>query len=60
MLDASKVYAFTVKFGAETETLDLEGKVMATSDVRPIAAEIARCCPSSPGRLSRCRPPIRR
>ncbi len=31
MLDASKEYAFTVKFGAETDTLDLEGKVVAQS-----------------------------
>lgn len=35
MLDASKEYAFTVRFGEETDTLDLEGKVIATSDVRP-------------------------
>lgn len=35
MLDASKEYAFTVRFGAETDTVDLEGKVVATSDVRP-------------------------
>ncbi|MCW1383439.1 tRNA pseudouridine(55) synthase TruB [Novosphingobium sp. KCTC 2891] len=35
MLDASKEYAFTVRFGEETDTLDLEGKVVAVSDVRP-------------------------
>lgn len=35
MLDASKEYAFTVRFGEETDTLDLEGKIIATSDVRP-------------------------
>lgn len=35
MLDARKVYAFTVAFGAETDTLDLEGVVTATSEVRP-------------------------
>lgn len=35
MLDASKTYAFTVRFGEETDTLDLEGKVIACSDVRP-------------------------
>jgi len=35
MLDASKEYAFTVQFGTETATLDLEGKVVAQSDVRP-------------------------
>lgn len=35
MLDASKVYAFTIGFGAETDTLDLEGKIVAESAVRP-------------------------
>ena len=35
MLDASKSYEFTVRFGEETDTLDLEGQVIATSDVRP-------------------------
>jgi tRNA pseudouridine55 synthase len=35
MLDADKAYAFTVRFGEETDTLDLEGKVVATSDARP-------------------------
>jgi len=35
MLDASKEYEFTVQFGRETDTLDLEGKVIAESDWRP-------------------------
>ena len=39
MLDASKVYEFTISFGAQTDTLDAEGKVIATSDVLPSA-----CC----------------
>jgi tRNA pseudouridine55 synthase len=40
MLDADKAYAFTVKFGEQTDTLDLEGQVIATSDVRPTVAQI--------------------
>ena len=40
MLDASKSYEFTVRFGEETDTLDLEGTVIATSDVRPERDEI--------------------
>ncbi len=35
MLDASKEYEFTVQFGRETDTLDLEGKVIATNDYQP-------------------------
>jgi len=37
MLDADKIYAFTVTFGEQTETLDTEGALVATSDVRPTA-----------------------
>lgn len=40
MLDASKVYSFTIGFGVETDTLDLEGKVIAQSDVRPTLADL--------------------
>ena len=35
MLDATKAYDFTIRFGEETDTLDLEGKVVATSKFRP-------------------------
>ena len=40
MLDATKVYDFTIAFGAETDTLDREGQVIATSDVRPELAAV--------------------
>ena len=35
MLEASKAYDFTIGFGTQTDTLDAEGAVVATSDVRP-------------------------
>ena len=35
MLDSDKVYEFTIGFGVETDTLDLEGKAVAESDMRP-------------------------
>ncbi|SEI82578.1 tRNA pseudouridine synthase B [Sphingobium sp. AP50] len=35
MLDSDKIYDFTIKFGEQTDTLDLEGKVVAKSDVIP-------------------------
>jgi len=35
MLDSDKIYDFTIRFGEETDTLDAEGKAIATSDVRP-------------------------
>ena len=40
MLDADKVYDFTIRFGEETSTLDAEGEVVARSDVRPTIAEV--------------------
>ena len=41
MLDASKIYAFTIQFGEETDTLDAEGAVIAASDHRPPMAAVA-------------------
>ena len=40
MLDATKAYEFTIKFGEQTDTLDLEGVVIASSEKRPTAAEV--------------------
>jgi tRNA pseudouridine55 synthase len=35
MLDATKGYDFTIRFGEETDTLDAEGEVIAASEIRP-------------------------
>ena len=40
MLDADKAYDFTIRFGEETDTLDGEGRVVATSEKRPTRAEV--------------------
>ena len=40
MLDATKDYEFTIRFGEETDTLDARRRVVATSDVRPTLAEV--------------------
>ncbi|MFM5906032.1 MAG: tRNA pseudouridine(55) synthase TruB [Novosphingobium sp.] len=56
MLDASKTYAFTVKFGEETDTLDLEGKVISTSDVRPPLAEVQAVLPRFTGPIEQVPP----
>ena len=40
MLDASKIYAFTIAFGTETSGLDAEGEVVATSEYRPSRADV--------------------
>ena len=41
MLDASKIYEFTIHFGEETDTLDSEGAVTHRSDRRPPLAAVA-------------------
>ncbi len=56
MLDASKEYAFTVRFGAETDTLDLEGKVIATSDVQPSLDEMEAVLPRFTGPIEQVPP----
>lgn len=35
MLDSDKEYEFTVQFGSQTDTLDCEGAVVASSEVQP-------------------------
>src|SRR5690242_8066083 len=45
MLDATKSYDFTIRFGEETETLDAEGQVIATSDARPTREQIEAVLP---------------
>lgn len=40
MLDADKAYDFTIGFGVETDTLDAEGKAVATADERPTRAAL--------------------
>jgi tRNA pseudouridine55 synthase len=56
MLDASKIYEFTIGFGAETDSLDLEGTVIAISDVRPTMAEIEAVLPQFTGQIAQVPP----
>ena len=56
MLDADKAYAFTIGFGVETDTLDLEGKVVATSDERPTFAEVEAVLPGFTGAIEQVPP----
>ncbi|WDA41456.1 tRNA pseudouridine(55) synthase TruB [Erythrobacter sp. BLCC-B19] len=56
MLDASKIYEFTVQFGQETDTLDTEGPVIATSDVRPTLAQVEAMLPRFTGPIEQVPP----
>ena len=57
MLDATKTYDFTVRFGEQTDTLDLEGEIIATSAVLPARAEVEAILPRFTGPISQV-PPI--
>ena len=56
MLDATKTYAFTIAFGEETETLDAEGAVVATSPHRPSLAEVEAVLPRFTGAIDQVPP----
>ena len=56
MLDASKVYDFTISFGTETSGLDAEGEVVATSNNRPTLAEIDAVLPRFIGPIEQIPP----
>ena len=56
MLDSDKVYDFTIRFGAQTDTLDTEGKVIATSDVRPALAAVEAVLPRFTGPIEQMPP----
>lgn len=56
MLDAVKVYDFTIRFGSQTDTLDLEGKEIAASPHRPSMAEVEAALPSFTGPITQVPP----
>lgn len=56
MLDSDKVYDFTITFGAQTETLDTEGTVIATSDERPTFDQIGTALPQFTGPIAQVPP----
>ena len=56
MLDATKAYEFTIRFGEQTDTLDAEGEVVATSDHRPSLADIEAAMPAFTGSIEQVPP----
>ncbi len=56
MLDSDKVYDFTIHFGVETDTLDMEGAIVATSDARPTLAEVDAILPRFTGPIAQVPP----
>jgi tRNA pseudouridine55 synthase len=56
MLDADKAYEFTIAFGSETDTLDLEGAVIETSGKRPTLAQVEAALPRFTGGIEQVPP----
>ena len=56
MLGAIKGYDFTIAFGTQTDTLDLEGAVVAASDHLPSRSEIAAVLPVFTGAIEQVPP----
>ncbi len=50
-MDADKTYRFTARWGEARDTDDTEGRVVATSDVRPTPAQIEAALPAFTGTL---------
>ena len=56
MLDASKIYEFTIRFGEETDTLDTEGEIIERSEVIPERAALAGVLPRFTGPIEQVPP----
>jgi tRNA pseudouridine55 synthase len=56
MLDADKVYDFTIRFGEETDTLDAEGEVVESSGGRPTAGQVEAVLPRFTGEIEQVPP----
>jgi tRNA pseudouridine55 synthase len=56
MLGSDKIYDFTCRFGVQTDTLDLEGREIAASDVRPTPAQVEAVLPRFTGPIEQVPP----
>lgn len=57
LMDAEKVYRFTVRWGVSTASVDREGAVTARSDVRPSVEAVKAALPAFSGEIQQV-PPI--
>lgn len=56
MMEAEKVYRFTVNWGVSTDSLDREGEIVARSDVRPTAAQVEEALKAFVGEIDQIPP----
>ena len=56
MMEAEKVYRFTVHWGISTDSVDREGEITARSDVRPTAEQVRAALPAFVGEIDQVPP----
>ena len=56
MMEAQKVYRFTINWGVSTDSLDREGEIVARSDVRPEVEAVRAALPAFVGEIDQVPP----
>lgn len=56
MMEAQKVYRFTVNWGVSTDSLDREGEIVGRSDVRPSVEAVVAALPAFTGEIDQVPP----
>lgn len=56
MMEATKVYRFTINWGASTDSVDREGQVIGRSDVRPSPEQVRAALPAFVGEIQQVPP----
>lgn len=56
MMEAKKVYRFTINWGVSTDSVDREGEIIARSDVRPTLDQVKAALPAFVGDIDQTPP----
>jgi tRNA pseudouridine55 synthase len=56
LMDAEKVYRFTINWGVSTDSIDREGEIVGRSDVRPSVEAVAAALPAFVGDIDQTPP----
>ena len=56
MMEAEKVYRFTINWGVSTDSVDREGEIIARSDVRPSVEAVRAALPTFVGEIDQTPP----
>lgn len=56
MMEAQKVYRFTINWGVSTDSVDREGEIVARSDLRPTMEQVTAALPAFVGEIDQVPP----